>query len=582
MTAYEDRLIAAQLAIMDKPIEAFLDTYAQNRNNPDQKTVLFFPGGLASELVRARLPFDRGDPSWDTLWVDLFEIFVRRGALALQMNGNQDSEQRLIVPSGPLQSCAINPYDDFIAWCQASRFALLTVPWDFRRSADWNINYFLGTLVPEIERRAASRGWRPGEPLGGATMIGHSFGGMLVKWILNEHEHPFCKNLGLAITVGAPFYGTASQIERLYRSEPELGPPLYDLAAITKVISTMPGGYSLFFLDSQTYDAYGLQLSQDQEEGCALDRYPSFDADDPVVRVDPYVFQRNDPQDQNRGRFPIVDANGDWTWFESYLAQGRNEFRRLVMELHDSVRGKFHNIRGVQLRGGVLAAETKIMHKWGWYTFNGADRDTVIESFGGAGDGVIPAWSARLVTQPSTNVHTIRGEIDEHLEHGALLDFPGVRDKLLELMQPHREQASATTHQRRVPKPAPPHRLHQAKARIALRALRARLDDREERNERVRVQNVINEMGLEEQQALMLRWYIEHLKGHPPSNRPMPDRQQGQEPPDQPLPRPDHGHTPTWWTQARMAIARLRRLPLPIDDMVPLRSSRLWRQRRPR
>lgn len=582
MTAYEDRLIAEQLRIMDKPIEAFLDSYALNRNDPDRKTVLFFPGGLASELVRAKLPFDRGVSEWDTLWVDLFEVFVREGALALQMNGNQDSEQRLIVPSGPLQSCVINPYDDFIEWCRASQIALLTVPWDFRRSADWNVNYFLGTLVPEIERRAANRGWRPGEPLNGATMIGHSFGGMLVKWILNEHEHSFCKNLGLAITVGAPFYGTASQIERLYRSEPELAPPLYDLAEITKVISTMPGGYSLFFLDAQTYDTYGLELSQDEEEGCALDRYPSFDADDPTVRVDPYVFQRNHPQDQGRGRFPIVDANGDWTWFESYLAQGQNEFRRLVMELHDSVRGKLHNIRGVQLRDGNLAAETKIMHRWGWYTFNGGDRDSVIESYGGAGDGVIPAWSARLVTQPQENVHTIRGEIDEHLEHGALLDFPGVRSKLLDLMQPGQAPATALTHQRRAPRPAPREQLKSARLRIALRALRGRLEDHEERNEKVRIQRAIGEIDQEEQKALILRWYIEHLKGHPPSDRPMPDRLHGQTPPDERGPRPNDGHTATWWTQARMAIARLRRLPLPLDEVVPLRSSRLWRQRRPR
>jgi len=542
MTAYEDRLIAEQLAILDKPIGAFLDSYVRNRNNPDRKTVLFFPGGLASELVRAKLPFDQGDPEWDTLWVDLFEVFVREGALALQMNGNEDSEQRLIVPSGPLQSCVINPYDDFIEWCQASQFAFLTVPWDFRRSADWNVNYFLGALVPEIERRAASRGLPPGEPLSGATMIGHSFGGMLVKWILNEHEHRFCKNLGLAITVGAPFYGTASQIERLYRSEPELGPPLYHIPEITKVISTMPGGYSLFFLDSQTYDTYGFELSRDQEEGCALDRYPSFDADDHAVRVDPYVFQRNHPDDQNRGRFPIVDLkdrSNDWTWFESYLAQGRAEFRRLVMELHDSVRGKLHNIRGVQLQGGRTAAMTKIMHKWGWYDFKGGNRDAVIESFGGAGDGVIPAWSARLVTQPPENVHTIRGEIDEELEHGALLDFPGVRDKLLELMQPGRAPARASPHQRRVPRPASPGQLKAAKVRMAFRTLRRRLEDHLERDEKVRIQKLIKDIDPDHQKALILRWYIEHLKGHPPSNRPMPERLQGQAPPEGRRSRPE-------------------------------------------
>ena len=59
MTAYEDRLIAAQLAILDKPIEAFLDSYERNRTNPDRKTVLFFPGGLAGRAALGHQLFDQ-------------------------------------------------------------------------------------------------------------------------------------------------------------------------------------------------------------------------------------------------------------------------------------------------------------------------------------------------------------------------------------------------------------------------------------------------------------------------------------------------------------------------------------------
>ena len=53
------------------------------------------------------------------------------------------------------------------------------------------------------------------------------------------------------------------------------------------------------------------------------------------------------------------------------------------------------------------------MQRWGWYdtTRNREPQaKTIIETFGGAGDGVIPAWSGRLVTQDQGNIHTIRGE----------------------------------------------------------------------------------------------------------------------------------------------------------------------------
>ena len=53
-------------------------------------------------------------------------------------------------------------------------------------------------------------------------MVGHSFGGMVVKWILNEYGDPFCQNLRLAITVATPFYGSTGQTQRLFTSEPTM------------------------------------------------------------------------------------------------------------------------------------------------------------------------------------------------------------------------------------------------------------------------------------------------------------------------------------------------------------------------
>ena len=70
--------------------------------------------------------------------------------------------------------------------------------------------------------------------------------------------------LRLAITVATPFYGSPGQTERLFTSEPALG-PFYNLDEITTTIATLPGGYSLFFLDGQTYDTYREKLSTDPE-----------------------------------------------------------------------------------------------------------------------------------------------------------------------------------------------------------------------------------------------------------------------------------------------------------------------------
>ena len=97
-------------------------------------------------------------------------------------------------------------------WCEAKDLDLLVVGWDFRRNPDWVIEFFFDYLVPGVTQGAADAGLP--DPFAGATIVGHSFGGMVVKWILNDHTHPFCQNLGLAVTVGSPFNGSAGQPHR--------------------------------------------------------------------------------------------------------------------------------------------------------------------------------------------------------------------------------------------------------------------------------------------------------------------------------------------------------------------------------
>jgi pimeloyl-ACP methyl ester carboxylesterase len=548
MTPYDQCLIAEQLRRMDKPIEDFLDSYATHRGQPNQKSVIFFPGGLASELTRANEPFDPNRPvgsyTYETIWVDLVGIRYEHGALLLQMNGNEDSGQRLILADGPLKSCVICPYDDFANWCTNNNLDLLMFGWDFRRTAAFNVDFFLATLVPEIQRRAQARGWQPDEVFANATMIGHSFGGMLAKWIMNKHAHPFCQNLKLAVSVGTPFYGYTSHTERMFTGEPLLGPH-YDLDEITKCIATLPGGFALFFLDGQTYDTYGGALFADPDY--PLDRYPSFDKNDHSRRVDPYAFLASDPMNANRGRYPITfpdNPDSNWTWFQGYLSQGKTDYQALAADLDPAMNAKFHSIRGVQTQGGQDAALTKIMQQWDWYDFRRArlpQADTTVETFGGPGDGCIPAWSARLVTLPQRNVHTIKGEVDDgqtQFEHMTLMSQPTVQAKLLALMADAAQPADAQPANVQ-PDNAQPANVQSQALRAAPREELQRFMKKVSIVDKVATRKIArplvrhhvnNKMNEERRRQLLLRWYIELPKGRPPKYDRIPESKQPRPP----------------------------------------------------
>ena len=100
-------------------------------------------------------------------------------------------------------------------------------------------------------------------------------------------------------------------------------------------------------------------------------------------------------QDSN-SRF--IGPNNTWTWFGECLRKGSVDYRDVVTPLDTSAKAKLHNIRGVQVTSsGANQGNPKIMQRWDWYdvTRNRLPRArTIIEPFGGAGDGVIPAGLA--------------------------------------------------------------------------------------------------------------------------------------------------------------------------------------------
>jgi hypothetical protein len=314
--------------------------------------------------------------------------------------------------------------------------------------------------------------------------------------------------------VAAPFYGSAGQVERLLTSMSPLTPPLYDLDAVTKVISTFPGCYSLFFLDEKTYDVYGGQLGADNE--FPLLNFPCLDKDDKVSHVDPYQPPVPNPHNPDLYRYPIKGQSpgNDWTpWFASYLADGLADCQALAVPLDASLKSKLHNIRAVQTTKGAVAEQTYVGLLWGWYDVTqprSPQASSVVQMISGAGDSVVPAWSARLVTQDSGNIHTIRGDMQASdglpaLEHMTLMDYPAVRLKLMDLIRPGIAQVVVPFVS---PKPASVIEYNGVIQRLANFA--STLPPEEARKESMAY---INGLSPDQQWAIALRWFIDMPKG---------------------------------------------------------------------
>ena len=85
-----------------------------------------------------------------------------------------------------------------------------------------------------------------------------------------------CQNLGLAVTVGSPFYGSAGQPHRYFVGEPLAGLTAQK-AAIAKVIATFKCGFTLMFLDGgDLREIQGAALAADPKY--PLPSYPSVDS----------------------------------------------------------------------------------------------------------------------------------------------------------------------------------------------------------------------------------------------------------------------------------------------------------------
>lgn len=104
------------------------------------------------------------------------------------------------------------------------------------------------------------------DPLCDLTLIGRSFGGMVVKLILDAGGDHIAK-IWRAITVATPFYGYGGQLHRFFKGEPYLN-WYYGTSRMAQIISSMLGVYTLQFLDYDTYRRDKGLLEKDPDYPC--------------------------------------------------------------------------------------------------------------------------------------------------------------------------------------------------------------------------------------------------------------------------------------------------------------------------
>ena len=97
---------------------------------------------------------------------------------------------------------------------------------------------------------------------------------MLIKLILNRTNNPYVQLFKSAVTVASPFYGCGGQLPHYFIGDPDLN-PLYGNRTVTRIISSLAAGYTLLFLDQNTYQRDGAKLMQDPHY--PLLRYPILD-----------------------------------------------------------------------------------------------------------------------------------------------------------------------------------------------------------------------------------------------------------------------------------------------------------------
>jgi pimeloyl-ACP methyl ester carboxylesterase len=409
---YDQTRNSEQLAYLDDAIVKFISRYNNNLQQTNRKTIIFFPGGMGSQLLRASTPEPDGPPFfYNTVWLDGSIAFG--AGLHLRMQGDVDYMQQIIVSDGPLDVPILRPYDDFITWCNTNDVDYFIFGWDWRRDPKLVVDFFLNVFMPRFEQRVSA--CTP-NPLLHLSLVGHSFGGMIVKLILNRDDNPYVRLVKRAVTVATPFYGYGGQLARYFVGDPDLY-QFYSKRDLVRIVSSLAGGYTLMFLDEVTFQRDGNALRNDND--FPLLAYPILDATNGAI-ADPY-----NPGTRNGNvRYPQ-----NYGFNPGKLARAQLICQQVAAPLVQEINNKFFNIRGVQADGNGAVNGTVNNQTWDWIAPNFDPRTdpSPITDFLGPGDGTLAAWSTRLISAPAVNVRTLRGN---NIDHMLMMGNPQVTNAL--------------------------------------------------------------------------------------------------------------------------------------------------------
>lgn len=388
---YFESIDALSRIIAEAAVDAML---GDPEYDPDKPTVILLPGGLGSRLMRARTAFNpshpHATPHWKTLWASCGLVFDQTADdLYIDAEG-LDVGRRIIVASGDVRF-VVHPYESAIHALRHFGCNVLTLGWDWRRDVEGAaalLNYAIGHLQLELANRHNVASLR------NTWLLGHSMGGMVAKLFLSNNPHVGDQLAGF-ISVGTPFYGYFGQMQRTYDGL-ELFNALYGAPTVARVTSSMPGMYSLWPIDRFTYDRDHIALN--------IGPYPVTDANsgDPV---DPYSAAALQ-------RWP--------NWVRKDLMPSGLETRhKLAAPLPADLAARVHHIRGMQPDSTQHAATWAAQLP---NNFAAGDTPSPVQFVKGAGDDVIPLWSARLASTPDCNVHDLdTGEHAFQLQRSAVM-----------------------------------------------------------------------------------------------------------------------------------------------------------------
>jgi hypothetical protein len=415
---YEETRDEEQLRILDIAIDEFKLKRSKTASRP---TVIFFPGGLASKLKRATTRFDAPRPfDYGEIWLSPWTFgHPDLNALKLAMHKDDqdhayhDEDDRIIIADGSIEFAGVTPYDDFKDWCEHNGIDLFIFGWDWRRPLDDIVKFFVEKFLPHFQERVM-QGGNP-DPLKDFTLMGHSFGGMIVNLILRKKDK-LADQMKKAITVATPFYGYGGQIHRWFEGEDLLNH--LGKKDLIRTFSSLPASYTLNWLDEKTFNDNQNAFNEDPFK---LQDYPSLDLTNRTKRADPY-----NPQNQDGG--PKVRYPRNLGFDLAKLHDAQECCRTLAAELSEDLKSKFFNIRGVQLTlTGSVNKLTIVNTTW---DFIDPDFDpnagSPITDVLGEGDQVLAAWTTHLLGLPKDNRITVQ----DVLHHSFILSSTEVQKTL--------------------------------------------------------------------------------------------------------------------------------------------------------